>query len=128
MYEDFLQPIGKIYRLVDVDEYDFTGSEEGEVSETWQLVAENVMCRVDRAATPTARAPGGLVQVGEPVGFFLVTEGIQNADRFYYPFFGVGTWYLVIDATPVLTMDGFHHIEARLVLMDRPTDGLWTTS
>lgn len=128
MYENFLSPVGKIYRLIDVTDYDFSESEEGEVTEQWELIAENVYCRVDRPSTSSARTPMGIVEAGEAVGFFLLTEDIRHQDRFYYNFSGANEWYVVIDCTKIWGYDAYDHIETRISLMDRPTDGLWLSS
>jgi hypothetical protein len=114
MIEELFNSTCSIYRLTGYENYNTSTSVEGEVTESWVLVASLVPCRIDRARTPTERRDDGMVETGTTLAFFKVTQNIKDGDRISVN----SKRYHVVDAYPVAGFDEDHHIEAEIKLID----------
>lgn len=114
MYFDLLNTTCTIYRLQGFTDYDFSVSDEGEVNEAWGIAAENVVCRVDRAYSPSRRRGDGVVETGQKLLFVNSDVDIRDADRITVD----NIYYVVEDSSIINGMRDAHHIECRINLID----------
>jgi len=73
-----------IYRLQGLEGFDMGDSEEGEVTEAWTIVAEEVACLFEPEDTPIQRRPGGMTEIGSHRFFVDREADIRNGDRIYW--------------------------------------------
>jgi|WetSurMetagenome_2_1015567.scaffolds.fasta_scaffold06367_6 hypothetical protein len=86
MFKDLLrQEEITIYRLQDLIGYDFSSSEEGEVSEEWRTVKNGVKARFRWEDGSFSRRADGIVDVGTHVCYVDANIDIRNVDRIYRP-------------------------------------------
>jgi hypothetical protein len=113
-YLGFLSETGSVYRLPDLDDPDFSSSEEGEITEVWTQVG-SVKCRTDRYRAPTHRLSGGLVESGQTMIFFKADDDVRDADRIIID----GTVYRIDEVYPIKRKSGrVHHQESLATVID----------
>lgn len=109
-----------IYRLQGFEGYDMSVSEEGEVTESWRIVVEDVACLFEPEDTPVHRRPGGMTDIGTHRLFIDKEADIRNGDRIYWSASETGeAFYEVKAAMPKRDMFmRLHHKEAILDHID----------
>ena len=117
MYNDLLNKTCNIYRMNAIDGYDFTLSEEGEVTESTTLIGSEP-CRLEPASTPRDRTEGGLLEMGAQTLFLKANSNIREHDRVEIN----NKWYRVSALREVYGLHDLHHYEATLTVVDREAD------
>ncbi len=114
MYSDLLNTTCMIYRLAGLTDYDFSVSDEGEISENWELKYTDVKCRLDRRMSISRRRMDGVVETGSNMLFIESDVDLIEGDRIY----ANGKFYNVSDVIPVDGMRDLHHKEVVIQIID----------
>ncbi|MFX1253969.1 MAG: DUF3599 family protein [Promethearchaeota archaeon] len=113
-YLDLLNKTCTIYRLSGVDGYDYSASDEGEVTESWNSVLTDIRCRIDRPGFRAIREQSGLIKVGSRQIFLPVNTDIRLGDRLLVD----GIYYKVSSVEPIEGMRDDHHVEGIIEIID----------
>jgi hypothetical protein len=114
-FRDLLRDRCTIYRLSGIDNYNFSTSEEGEVTEVWGTVAANVPCLYDHTSASVIRRSDGLVHNGAGNFFTSKDSGLITKDRLLLD----DVYYTVEESdTTRGIITGNHHIQAKIEVID----------
>ncbi len=113
-YLDLLNKTCTIYRLSGISGYDFSASDEGNVTESWSEIASSVRCRIDRAYIRASRQSGGFVKTGSRSIYLPVGTDLRIGDRILVD----GVYYSVSDSDIISGMRDDHHIESTIDIID----------
>jgi hypothetical protein len=118
-----------VYRLQGFSDTDFSSTSEGEVTETWGIVALNVPCRFEPEDGTFQRRSDGAVDIGDHQFFVDPDVDIRNADRVYRAEGEIGAdFFSVVGVTYRRDMhDKLHHKEIRCAHIDWATPSSATT-
>ncbi|MFW9928141.1 MAG: hypothetical protein ACFFD1_01990 [Candidatus Thorarchaeota archaeon] len=113
-YLDLLNRTCTIYRLSGIDDYDYSTSDEGEVTESWNSVSSDVRCRIDKPGFRGSRQQSGFIKAGSRRIFLPVETDLRLGDRLLVD----GIYYSVSDSEVIDGMRDDHHIEGSIEIID----------